>query len=198
MGKRVYDWAEVQRYYDAGNGFLACRRRFGVTHFSWCKAIARGALRIATARTAFSDQRRRYDWTTIQAYYDDGHTFRECKAKFGFNAASWDKARKRGDIRPRPRATPLETLLVERGGSRHTLKTRLLSEGAIINRCDLCGLREWRGKPLSMHLDHINGVSDDHRFENLRMLCPNCHSQTETYGGKNVRLRHLQERAQVM
>ncbi|MBA4064498.1 MAG: HNH endonuclease [Isosphaera sp.] len=48
-------------------------------------------------------------------------------------------------------------------------------------RCGVCGIDEWRGKPLSLHLDHINGVSNDNRFENLRFLCPNCHSQTETY-----------------
>ncbi|MDQ2865095.1 MAG: hypothetical protein M3R51_02605 [Candidatus Eremiobacteraeota bacterium] len=40
-----------------------------------------------------------------------------------------------------------------------------------------------------MHLDHINGVRVDHRLENLRMLCPNCHSQTETYGAKNLKYR---------
>jgi 5-methylcytosine-specific restriction endonuclease McrA len=44
-----------------------------------------------------------------------------------------------------------------------------------------------------MHLDHINGVRDDHRLENLRMLCPNCHSQTPTYGGRNAKRHSLQE-----
>ncbi len=50
-----------------------------------------------------------------------------------------------------------------------------------------------RASRLSMHLDHVNGVRNDNRLENLRMLCPNCHSQTPTYGGRNAKLRRLQE-----
>jgi len=47
--------------------------------------------------------------------------------------------------------------------------------------CAACGIVEWRGRRLKLHLDHCNGVSNDNRFENLRLLCPNCHSQTPTY-----------------
>lgn len=49
-------------------------------------------------------------------------------------------------------------------------------------RCAWCGIVEWRGKPLVLHLDHINGINNDNRLVNLRILCPNCHSQTPTYG----------------
>ena len=52
-------------------------------------------------------------------------------------------------------------------------------------KCANCGLIEWQGQVLSLHLDHINGINNDHRIENLRFLCPNCHSLTETYAGKN-------------
>lgn len=48
-------------------------------------------------------------------------------------------------------------------------------------RCSCCGIAEWQGKPLVLHLDHINGIANDNRLVNLRLLCPNCHSQTDTY-----------------
>ena len=51
-------------------------------------------------------------------------------------------------------------------------------------RCAWCGIDEWCGKPLVLHLDHINGISNDNRMTNLRILCPNCHSQTPTYGNR--------------
>jgi 5-methylcytosine-specific restriction endonuclease McrA len=57
------------------------------------------------------------------------------------------------------------------------------------NRCQECGLTEWLGEPLTVQIDHINGVRTDYRLENLRMLCPNCHSQTETHGIRNRRPR---------
>jgi hypothetical protein len=64
------------------------------------------------------------------------------------------------------------------------LKNKLLAEGIFENRCDICGLDEWNGKPLNSQLDHIDGDSHNHKLENLRMICPNCHSQTDTFCGK--------------
>ena len=65
------------------------------------------------------------------------------------------------------------------------LKNRLIEEGIKKNQCEICETNEWFGKPLNCELDHINGKRNDHRLPNLRMLCPNCHSQTETYRSKN-------------
>ena len=73
--------------------------------------------------------------------------------------------------------------------SRGHLKARLLREGLKQCRCEVCGLSEWRGQPLSMELHHVNGDGRDNRLENLRFLCGNCHSQTPNWGGRN-RNRH--------
>lgn len=53
-------------------------------------------------------------------------------------------------------------------------------------RCEVCGVTEWMNKPLTMDLDHIDGNSDNNVASNLRLICPNCHSQTETYKGANA------------
>lgn len=70
--------------------------------------------------------------------------------------------------------------------ARHHIKHRIISQNLIPYQCHLCGLKpEWNGKKLSLQLEHMNGINTDHRIENLCFLCPNCHSQTETYGGKH-------------
>lgn len=67
-------------------------------------------------------------------------------------------------------------------------KNRIMSRDLIPYRCKECGCgKEWNGKPISLHLDHINGINNDHTLDNLRFLCPNCHSQTETYGTKRFK-----------
>jgi len=69
--------------------------------------------------------------------------------------------------------------------NRTLLKKRLKALG-IKWQCSECGVGDtWFGKPLVLQLDHINGVHNDHRRENLRLLCPNCHSQTPTFAGRS-------------
>lgn len=68
---------------------------------------------------------------------------------------------------------------------RTVLRRYVIKEGLIPYKCAICGLSEWNGKTLSLELDHINGINNDNRLENLRFLCPNCHSQTTTYGSRN-------------
>lgn len=68
------------------------------------------------------------------------------------------------------------------------LKKRLISESILEYKCmgENCNnTGEWLGNPLSLQLDHKNGVHNDNRLENLRFLCPNCHSQTNNYAGRN-------------
>lgn len=84
--------------------------------------------------------------------------------------------------------TPLQEILDGKHPSFQTgkLKRKLLKEGLKENICEVCGIEEWNGKPIVMELDHINGIRYDHSYDNLRMVCPNCHSQTDTFRGKNI------------
>ena len=94
----------------------------------------------------------------------------------------------RGKASADTRKIPLEQILVEKSSYQNIsrLKIRLVNEGKLDYVCSICGIKEWLGKPLSLQLDHINGVSNDHRIENLRFVCPNCHTQTDTYAGRNI------------
>lgn len=71
---------------------------------------------------------------------------------------------------------------------RSTLKKYIIKNSLIPYKCSKCGLENlWNGKPLVLILDHINGIPNDDRLENLRFLCPNCNSQEDTFAGKNVK-----------
>lgn len=85
------------------------------------------------------------------------------------------------------RQIPMEDILVVNSTyARHNLKRRLLEGKYIKYKCECCGLGdEWNGKKIVLQLDHVNGINNDHRLENLRFLCPNCHTQQDTYAAKN-------------
>lgn len=79
---------------------------------------------------------------------------------------------------------PLEQVLTKDSEYNRTkLKERLIASGLKENKCECCGITEWNGKPISFQLHHINGIHNDNRLSNLQLLCPNCHSQTENFGG---------------
>ncbi len=70
--------------------------------------------------------------------------------------------------------------------TRKVIKDYIAKYNLLEYKCAICGnVGEWQGVSLTLQLDHINGINNDHRLENLRWLCPNCHSQTPTYNGKN-------------
>jgi len=94
-----------------------------------------------------------------------------------------------------PVPIPLSSVLIERSKYRRiSLKKRLVEEGYFEYKCSICGISKWNNIPIILQLDHINGINDDNRIENLRLVCPNCHSQTDTYCGKSTKIKKNKER----
>lgn len=112
-----------------------------------------------------------------------------------FTGSLWNKGLKLG-------ATPKHKLcdiLIENSPytSSSKLKNRLFGEGLKIKECECCGNKEWLGKPIPLELHHINGIKTDNRIENLSIICPNCHSFTDNFRGKNKGMSALLEMEDV-
>ena len=67
------------------------------------------------------------------------------------------------------------------------LRRRLIDEGYKEHICERCQLSEWNGKQIPLEVNHIDGNNKNHKLSNLEIICPNCHAQTETYRGKNIK-----------
>jgi 5-methylcytosine-specific restriction endonuclease McrA len=161
----------------AGRSQAEIARRLGLTK----STVAYHARRVREPDARF---RRRYDWDAVQAYYDLGHTVDQCVAHFGFSKQTWHAAKNRGAIVTRERSMPIDQLLSGPRNRTH-LKRRLVAAGLLPNHCQACGISHWRGQPVALELHHVNGNGQDNRLANLNLLCPNCHSQTDSWGGRN-------------
>jgi len=94
---------------------------------------------------------------------------------------------------------PIEEILVENStyANINKLRKRLLKEGYFEKVCNACGNTKWKNKftkwkeeDIPLELEHKNGISNDHRIENLEIICPNCHAFTETYRGRNIKKKN--------
>ena len=103
-----------------------------------------------------------------------------------FTGKGWNVG---GMFIPRP-AVPVELLLVEDSDVQsYKLKTKLFAKGLKKPKCELCGWAAITSDGrIPLELDHINGVRRDNRIENLRILCPNCHSLQPTHRGRNKKV----------
>lgn len=105
-----------------------------------------------------------------------------------FKGMGWN----RGESFPSTIKIPLEKILVENSTYQSfKLRNRLIIEGIKKPQCELCGWNQ-RAKDgrMPLELDHINGIHNDNRLENLRILCPNCHSLQPTHRGRNKNKNH--------
>jgi DNA-binding transcriptional ArsR family regulator len=171
--------AAIERMRAEGLSYTAISARLGVSKAT----VAYHSRRLGMP--VMEKCRRRYDWRRVQEAIDEGLTVTQLTERFGFTRASYGKAVRRGAIVPRPQRAPLDAFL--KVGKRHNrchLKARLIDAGLKENRCEICGITEWMGKPLSMELHHVNGDGADNRLENLQLVCGNCHAQTDNWGGR--------------
>lgn len=109
-------------------------------------------------------------------------TFERCCKQFGLdykgNQGSKGKPSKK-------KKTAIEYLQSNDYISSHRLRKKLIEDGIKEHRCEICNNTDWQGNPIPLELDHIDGNHFNYDFKNLRIICPNCHAQTETNSGKN-------------
>ena len=102
-----------------------------------------------------------------------------------FKGHAWNK----GGTNPNSKKQDLTEVLVKNSSYKNTnsLRNRLIKEGFKPSKCEICGVDEWLGNPISLQLHHIDGDKTNNELNNLQVLCPNCHSQTDNYGSKNIK-----------
>jgi transposase-like protein len=183
-------------------------RQCGKTYGAIRAAIARLELDAAHLPHLIAQPRRRRTWTDdeLRSAVASSLTHSEVQRRLGYTPSggihrfvrahiarlgidtshfvgqAWMRGRTKPPAR---RRLELEVLLVTGSTvSSSSLRQKLVRAGLKEARCEMCGISEWNGTPLSLELDHINGDHTDNRVENLRIVCPNCHSITETWCGR--------------
>lgn len=171
------DWGAIQNFYDSGNSWAKVTAKFGISSGGIQDGIKAGHLFGKTRTQALRDaltnkgvilKEKSKNCRTCQTIL-----WKKGQTHYCSPACS---ATDRWNKRDLPR-------ILEGAAGAVAVKNYLVKENPV---CVECGQSDtWNGKNLTLHIDHINGDSDDNRLDNVRLLCPNCHSQTENFGIKN-------------
>ena len=117
------------------------------------------------------------------------NTFRSRAKKLGCYEPNQGWAKNREGYVPSNKKAISDYLVRGKRISTSKIRKKLLSEGIKENKCENCGVSEWMDEELTIQLHHIDGDTFNNTLDNLQMLCPNCHSQTENHSVKKLRLR---------
>ena len=111
------------------------------------------------------------------------HNYKKAKQRCDDNSISYDHFdAKQAYLRNKKVWNDAEVYCVKSLFPRAQLRARLLKDNILTYKCTGCGNDGlWQGKKITLEVEHINGINDDHSKNNLTWLCPNCHSQTKTY-----------------
>lgn len=115
--------------------------------------------------------------------------------KYKIDISHFNRGKKKNNLISKKKIS-LKDILVKNSTytNRTRLKERLYNNGLKERKCELCGQEEiWQEKKMSLILDHINGINNDHRIKNLRIVCPNCNATLPTHCGKNVNDKRIKK-----
>lgn len=146
----------------------------------------------------------KYNNEEISLILDNAESFSDVLRKLGYDSITTGNYKLvKGELKNRGIEVPIykyvnknscnfsksnEELFVEYSvTSRTNLKRRILRDNLIKYECECGNQGEWQGRKLILQLEHKNGNTNDDKLENLTFLCPNCHSQTSTFSGKNTK-----------
>lgn len=157
--------------------------------------VGKSTVSFHAQKLGLGGRRHKRDWSDVQKLLDEGHTARKVMELSGVKSTPFYLAVKRGKITVPTREHAhswlgpeelSQRLMGKSGrGPRYRMKKRLLECGVLEYECKICGISEWRGARIDLRLDHIDGDGTNFAIDNLRLLCPNCDSQQDTYCHKH-------------